>query len=170
MDTAQKPLPGSDWALLNDGNADTEAVLNNDVELDLGDGGVMSDKIKVVFSKTNMTSINGSVLFVMDNDRKVIFENLFVGITANSPTTQEFPLATLSGVVPIPDAETAVICYLRLTRTSPGIGTDGGPDVYMNVIKLEGLLGTHAHAYLYTENMQVLATVLRIEWNSHKLL
>ena len=166
-DVTQKPLPTSEWALLNDGKEDTVAVLNNDVELDFGDGGIMSDKIKVVWSKDNQASANGSILFVMDNDRKIIFQNLFVGLTAALPIEREFPLATLGVVVPILDEETAVIRYLRITRTSPGMGMGGGPENYMNVVKLEGLLGSRTPMYLYvphTQNILVFVTVLCNQW------
>jgi hypothetical protein len=48
-----------------------------------------------------------------------------------------------------------MVHYLRITRTSPGIGMGGGPDNHMNVIKLEGLLGTQSRAYFCATNSKI---------------
>ena len=98
--------PSFDWQRLNDGNASTYAHTgappNNDnnytigwyMELDLGDGGKMTDRVRIVHRMDipyKMRS-NGCVLYVMDINRNVIFQNAFSGLTEASPTEEDFYL------------------------------------------------------------------------------
>jgi hypothetical protein len=142
------------WDVLNDGNSSTIAMLTNcdlvggaDVELDFGEAGQKANIIKINYATTNKQSINGCMLYVMDKNRKIIFEKYLSGVTDITPTIREFPIASPTTSAIIPTSEIALVRYLRLTRTSPGIASGGTLDYYMNVITLEGLLGTQTPLY-----------------------
>ena len=66
-----------------------------------------------------------------------------IHVTSSAPTKMEFRIATLCIDAPIPDEANVMVCYLRITRTSLGIGQVGGLDNYTNFIKLQGLLESH---------------------------
>jgi hypothetical protein len=96
--------PEHDWQRLNDGNpltyAHTGPPPNNDnihtigwyMELDLGEGGKMTTWVRIRHRPDVPYKLrsNGCVLYVMDNDRTVVFEHTFSGMTNESPTEEEF--------------------------------------------------------------------------------
>jgi hypothetical protein len=121
------------WNRLNDGNMQTIAQTTDAefayMELDLGLGGRKTNHIRVVHRPGELNRANGVTLYAMNEERQVVMQHTFWGLTNESPVDVLFSIPT---VVP-PPAYGEMVRYLRLKRTK---GSD-----YMNEARLEACQG-----------------------------
>ena len=109
------------------------------MELDFGIGGKDTDRVHVRHRTGVVSRADGVKLFVMSDDRKVIFEYLFTGLTDSSPPDINF---TIPMRVPSsPTTKGVLVRYIRLTRT---IGRE-----YVVCVNLEAHCGDLAMTYLF---------------------
>ena len=142
------------WNNLNDGNVNTMAQTNairfSYMELDLGEGGKQTDRVRVYHSGGRLNNVT---LYVMDDKRKIIMSQYFTGITETSPRSLEFMIPMAESINNIPESDTKMVQILRLTRISPGINWLGLSDNFMNEVSLEAYLGSRANAYFASVHM-----------------
>ena len=126
------------------------------IELDLGVGGQLADNVRIVHPTGNMAASNNTVLYVMNEQRMVIMQNVFT-ITSTSPQTENFPIGAVipqPTVIPVSDIQT--VRLLHVIRPLSG-------GVHLNSLQLR--LGSHKHAYLYKrQSMWVAPTVFCNGW------
>ena len=134
------------WMHLNDGDIYTIAQTQNAafayMELDLGLGGRKTSRIRVVHRPGEMERSNGVTLYAMNENRQVIMQQTFAGLTNDSPADVSFSIPT---GVPPPPPNGVMVRYLRLKRTK---GSD-----YINEARLEAWQGSCTFTYLEPESM-----------------
>ena len=130
-----------DWKSLND---DTNKVTFNTnlnkptyVELDLGVGGTLVDRVHLVHPQDSVGVTSKTVLYVMNEQRLILLQSL---LKAKYPTqiedfTINNPEKPLSG-----ESGTRLIRYIRIIRTAGG----GGMLIMQS---MDVYLGSHAHTY-----------------------
>jgi hypothetical protein len=123
-------------------------------EIDLGVGGKTTDRVHVVFPD-GLPLSNIVVLIVMNEQRLVVLEHLFLKLTTNSPQIQDFTIGLAPSTENIPDGTTKMVRYIRLTRTHPY-----GSIYYMNEYSLEVYLGSRSHTYFAYKYVRVTVDIL----------
>lgn len=76
------------WTYLNDDNEGTFCAVDcanplSHMELDLGEGGKMIDKVRMVIRDGYQHRQNGVILYVMGNERNIIFQYTLVSPVSN---------------------------------------------------------------------------------------
>jgi hypothetical protein len=127
---------------LNDENdetfADTMVSQFSYMELDLGAGGKMTNRVRMRHGD-NVLQSNNMTLYVLDNERRVIMQHFITHLKTDSRAVSDFIIADAEDdSAGLSLFETRMVRYLRLTRTS---GRD-----HMNEQLLEGFLGSRADA------------------------
>ena len=165
----KKPVADENaWRPLNDHDDTTVAtVMDEYVELDLGEWGAQVDMVKVHHWEPGLAQgmPNGTALYVMDTERRLILQYMFRDIGAQSPAIQEIPIVISDTTDQIDDADTAMVRYLKLTRVQPGIGApmyNSPVDNHMNIVGLEAFLGNCTPTFLWS--MWVASSILRTRW------
>ena len=133
------------WQNLNDESDDTFAQTMPSqfafLELDLGAGGQMVDRVRVrhINNTDDFLRSNDTTLYVLDDERRVVLQYSITNLKADSPLISDFVVKNAVVDPPyIPSSDIRTVRYLRLARFS---GRD-----YMNEQSLEGLLGSRTDA------------------------
>ena len=130
------------WQTLNTDDQTTTLATNlgrpTFIELDLGVGGQLADNVRIVHPTGNMAASNNTVLYVMNEQRMIILQNVFT-ITPDSKQTENF---AINAAIPpaIAPADIKMVRYIQMVR----LRSSGS----INLNCLQVYLGSHTRIYL----------------------